>query len=114
MHYVTGVALVIRVAMSLALVARHLVAELALPFNGLLEARDRAGRFFRLADHIQTWRQPGLQEAADELLDQLRAHTRNRLDDDVAVLLVELTLTGPDSRPAPAASGERAGVDGLC
>jgi hypothetical protein len=32
---------------------------------------------------------------ADELLDRLRAHTRHRLDDDVAVLLAELTLTDP-------------------
>ena len=81
--------------------------------DGLLEARDRAGRFFRPADHIRALHQPGLQEAADELLDRLRAHTRDRLDDDVAVLLVELTPTGPGSRPAPAASEGRAGVDGL-
>jgi serine phosphatase RsbU (regulator of sigma subunit) len=61
--------------------------------DGLLEARDRAGRFFRLAEHIQTLRRPGLQSAADELLDSLRAHTRHRLNDDGALLLVELTLT---------------------
>ncbi|MGI8450308.1 MAG: PP2C family protein-serine/threonine phosphatase [Streptosporangiaceae bacterium] len=64
--------------------------------DGLLETRDRAGRFFNLADHIQVLRQPGLQPAADELMDQLRAHTRNHLDDDVAVLLVELTLDSPE------------------
>ena len=67
--------------------------------DGLLEARDRAGRFFRLAEHIQALRRPGLQEAVDELLDRLRAHTRYRLDDDVAVLLVELTPADPGSRP---------------
>ena len=67
--------------------------------DGLLEARDRAGRFFPLSEHAQTLRQPGLQAAIDELLDQLRAHTRNRLDDDVAVLLVELILTGPAGGP---------------
>jgi sigma-B regulation protein RsbU (phosphoserine phosphatase) len=33
--------------------------------------------------------------AIDELMDRLRAHTRRRLDDDVAVLLAELTLTDP-------------------
>jgi phosphoserine phosphatase RsbU/P len=68
--------------------------------DGLLEARDRARRFFRVEEHIQALRRPGLQAAVDELLDRLRAHTRYRLDDDVAVLLVELTLTSPGPRPA--------------
>ncbi|MGI8451934.1 MAG: PP2C family protein-serine/threonine phosphatase [Streptosporangiaceae bacterium] len=81
--------------------------------DGLLEARDRAGRFFRLAEQAGALGRPGLQEAVDELLDRLRAHTRNRLDDDVAVLLAELILTGPESGPAPPASGGRPGVDGL-
>ena len=43
---------------------------------------------------------PDLQAAADELMDRLRAHTRRRLDDDVAVLLAELTLTDPGLQPA--------------
>jgi sigma-B regulation protein RsbU (phosphoserine phosphatase) len=68
--------------------------------DGLLEARDRAGRFFRLDEQIDALRRPGLQAAADELLDRLRAHTRNRLDDDVAVLVAELTLTHPRFQPA--------------
>ena len=80
--------------------------------DGLLEARDRAGRFFRVQEHIQALRRPGLQAAVDELLDRLRAHTRYRLDDDVAVLLVEFTLTGPGHRPPgtarPAPPAERA------
>ena len=68
--------------------------------DGLLEARDRAGRFFRVDQQIQALSRPDLQAAADELLDRLRAHTR-RLDDDVAVLLAELTLTDPhSSRPS--------------
>jgi hypothetical protein len=50
--------------------------------------------------------------AADELLDRLRAHTRHRLDDDVAVLLAELTLTDPalSSAPAPGAATYRSGA----
>jgi len=68
--------------------------------DGLLEARDRAGRFFRVDQQTDALRRPDLQAAADELLDRLRAHTRNRLDDDVAVLLAELTLTDPGRRPA--------------
>ena len=80
--------------------------------DGLLEARDRAGRFFRLDQQIQALSRPGLQAAADELLDRLRAHTRRRLDDDVAILLAELTLTDPGLQPAapgrqPAAPGRQ-------
>jgi phosphoserine phosphatase RsbU/P len=70
--------------------------------DGLLEARDRAGEFFRLDDQAEALRLPSLQAAVDGLLDRLRAHTRHRLDDDVAVLLVELTLTGPDPGPSGA------------
>jgi sigma-B regulation protein RsbU (phosphoserine phosphatase) len=67
--------------------------------DGLLEARDRAGQFFRLDDHLQALARPGLQAAVDDLIGRLRAHTRNRLGDDVAVLLVELTVTRSDTRP---------------
>jgi sigma-B regulation protein RsbU (phosphoserine phosphatase) len=73
--------------------------------DGLLEARDRAGRFFRVDQQTDALRRPDLQAAADELLDRLRAHTRRRLDDDVAVLLAELTLTDTGLRPA--ALGQR-------
>ena len=68
--------------------------------DGLLEARDRTGRFFRIDQQTDALRQPDLQTAADELLDRLRAHTRRRLDDDVAVLLAELTLTDAGFQPA--------------
>jgi hypothetical protein len=74
--------------------------------DGLLEARDRAGRFFRVDQQIQALSRPDLQAAVDELMDRLRAHTRRRLDDDVAVLLAELTLTDPGFQPA--APGQRA------
>src|ERR1700727_1366390 len=73
--------------------------------DGLLEARDRAGRFFRLDQQTETLRRSDLQAAADELLDRLRAHTRHRLDDDVAVLLAELTLTDPGPQPQSPAPG---------
>jgi sigma-B regulation protein RsbU (phosphoserine phosphatase) len=68
--------------------------------DGLLEARDRAGQFFRVDQQIQALNRPDLQAAVDELMDRLRAHTRRRLDDDVAVLLAELTLTDPAVQPA--------------
>ncbi len=72
--------------------------------DGLLEARDRAGRLFRLDQQVEALRLPSLQAAVDELLDRLRAHTRYRVNDDVAVLLVELTIAGPET--ASAASGQ--------
>ncbi len=59
--------------------------------DGLLEARDRAGRYFRLEDWVDTLRQPDLQAAADQLLSRLIAHARRKLDDDVALLLLEVT-----------------------
>jgi hypothetical protein len=65
--------------------------------DGLLEARDRAGRYFRLDDCIDTLRHPDLQAAADELLSRLLAHARRKLDDDVALLLVE--AVSPPARP---------------
>jgi phosphoserine phosphatase RsbU/P len=57
--------------------------------DGLLEARDRAGRYFRLEDCLDTLRRPDLDAAAQELLDRVVAHTGRRLDDDVAILLFE-------------------------
>jgi phosphoserine phosphatase RsbU/P len=59
--------------------------------DGLLEARDRAGRYFRLDDCLDMLRRPDLQEAVDGLLDRLIAHSGRKLDDDVALLLVEAT-----------------------
>lgn len=67
--------------------------------DGLLEARDRAGQFFRLDEQADALGRPDLEAAAGELLDRLRAHTRHRLDDDVALLLAELTLTDPGLQP---------------
>jgi serine phosphatase RsbU (regulator of sigma subunit) len=61
--------------------------------DGMLEARDRAGRFFRLEDAVDTLRHPDLQAAADGLLGRLLAHTGRKLDDDVALLLLEAAPT---------------------
>jgi Stage II sporulation protein E (SpoIIE) len=79
--------------------------------DGLLEARDRAGRFFRVDQQIHALRRPDLQAAADDLLDRLRAHTRRRLDDDVAVLLAEFTLTGPSPGFQASVPGQRSAAD---
>lgn len=59
--------------------------------DGLLEARDRAGEYFRLEDSLDVLRNPDLQAAVDGLIDRLLAHTGRDLDDDVALLLLEAT-----------------------
>ena len=67
--------------------------------DGLLEARDRAGRFFRVDQQIEALSRPDLQAAADELLDRLRAHpapARRRR----RRMLADLTLTDPALQPA--------------
>lgn len=68
--------------------------------DGLLEARDRTGRFFRLDDAVDTLREPDLQAAADGLLARLLTHTGRRLDDDVALLLME-AAAAPAAPAAP-------------
>jgi phosphoserine phosphatase RsbU/P len=86
--------------------------------DGLIEARDPAGRFFQLSDGLAALRRPSLESAADELLGRLRAHTGRKLDDDVAVLLFE--ATSPPARPGDdaiagptPAAGTRPGGDRL-
>jgi phosphoserine phosphatase RsbU/P len=76
--------------------------------DGLLEARDRAGRYFRLEDCLDTLRLPDLEAAADELLARLVAHTGRRLEDDVALLLFEAT-----SPALPASAPEQDGQPSL-
>jgi len=78
--------------------------------DGLLEARDRAGRYFRLEDCLDTLRRPDLEAAADELLDRLVAHTGRRLDDDVAVLLFEAASRPAQRGEEPAAAAASARV----
>ena len=79
--------------------------------DGLLEARDRAGRYFRLEDGLDTLRQPDLETAADKLLGRLLAHTERRLDDDVALLLLEATpLPARPRSESPAAQAPGGGV----
>jgi len=80
------------------LAARHPTAAAPSPGG---EARDRTGRYFRLEDCLDTLRHPDLQAAVDGLFDRLLAHAGRKLDDDVALLLLEATST-------PARSGQDA------
>src|SRR5215469_9598514 len=70
--------------------------------DGLLEARDRAGSYFQPTDYLDTLRDPDLQAAADGLLDRLAAHAGRKLDDDVALLLVEVVPPPAVNEPGAA------------
>ncbi len=72
--------------------------------DGLLEARDRAGRYFRPEHCLDTLRDPDLQAAADGMLARLTAHAGRRLDDDVALLLLEIAPTPAGAEPRLAAA----------
>ena len=72
--------------------------------DGLLEARDRAGRYFRPEECLDTLRNPDLQAAADGLLNRLAAHTGRTLDDDVALLLLEIAPPPAGNEQGPAAT----------
>lgn len=77
--------------------------------DGLLEARDRAGHYFRPEAHLDTLRDPDLQAAADGLLDRLVAHSGRKLADDVALLLVEVApapVSAAGQWPVPARGQE--------
>ncbi len=64
-------------------------ARLLLYTDGLVEARDRRGRFFPLDDHVDGLSDPSLDLALDHLVDTLVLHVGARVDDDLALVLVE-------------------------
>jgi phosphoserine phosphatase RsbU/P len=72
--------------------------------DGLLEARDRAGRYFRPEDCLDTLRDPDLQAAADGLLSRLAAHAGRKLNDDVALLLLEVAASPAGNQQRPVAT----------
>jgi phosphoserine phosphatase RsbU/P len=76
--------------------------------DGMLEARDRAGRYFRPESSLDVLREASLQAAADGLLGRLVAHAGRNLDDDVALLLVEIArpeCSGQEAIAAPVLDG---------
>lgn len=60
--------------------------------DGIVEARDTAGRFFPLLRHAGRLTHRPIHGSLDELLAALHRHTGARLHDDVAVLLVAAEL----------------------
>jgi len=61
--------------------------------DGLVEARDGRGAFFPLADHAPALGVGSLDDALDRLLDRLGDHAGERIDDDMALVLVEHLAT---------------------
>jgi phosphoserine phosphatase RsbU/P len=72
--------------------------------DGLLEQRDRVGRYFQPEDYLDTLRDPDLQAAADGLLDRLLTHAGRKLDDDVALLLMEVEPPPAGNQLGPVAA----------
>ena len=64
-------------------------ARLLLYTDGLVEARDRRGRFFPLDDHVDGLSHPSLDHALDPLVDELVLHVGAHVDDDLALVLAE-------------------------
>lgn len=63
--------------------------RLLLHTDGLLEARDRLGRFFPVARVLDELAALPTEQLLDALLARLRVHVGGHIDDDVALLLVE-------------------------
>ena len=57
--------------------------------DGLVESRDRSGRFFPLEEHTGVLSGLPLGEALDELVERLRRFAGGRIADDVALVLAE-------------------------
>ena len=71
--------------------------RLLLYTDGLVEARDRDGRFFPLQDLVEVLREADLQQAVGDLVGALMSHVPGRLADDLAVLLTERLPVNADN-----------------
>jgi sigma-B regulation protein RsbU (phosphoserine phosphatase) len=75
--------------------------RLLLYTDGVSEARDLNGAFLDLREVGPLLVGGSVEAAIDRLLDAVRGHTaRGEFSDDVAVLLLEHTTTGPEYRPS--------------
>jgi serine phosphatase RsbU (regulator of sigma subunit) len=57
--------------------------------DGVIEARDAAGRFYPLAERVAAWAESDPASLIKRLHDDLRAYAGGHLDDDAAVVAVE-------------------------
>jgi hypothetical protein len=82
--------------------------RLLLYTDGVSEARDAAGGFFPLIERVERSYGRDARALVDALENDLRAHVGGRLDDDVAMLLVDAEpaeLPGPLPEPRQGARG---------
>ncbi|MGY0056829.1 SpoIIE family protein phosphatase [Streptomyces sp. LZ34] len=61
----------------------------------MTEARDPAGEFYPLADRLSGWASLPTPELLQRLKKDLDAHTKGRLQDDAAVIVLEHVPGGP-------------------
>lgn len=66
--------------------------------DGIVEARDPAGRFYPFAERVRSWAGGGPDTLVRHLRDDLLAYVHGRLDDDAAVVAVQRTSLTPDRR----------------
>jgi serine phosphatase RsbU (regulator of sigma subunit) len=57
--------------------------------DGLVEARDKSGAFFPLAEHAPQLREGSLEEALDRLVTRLTEYTGHRVSDDMALVIAQ-------------------------
>ncbi|MCP9212081.1 PP2C family protein-serine/threonine phosphatase [Streptomyces sp. NEAU-Y11] len=57
--------------------------------DGVIEARDGAGRFYPLPERMARWREDPLDRLVDQVRADLRRHAGGDLDDDAALLAIE-------------------------
>jgi sigma-B regulation protein RsbU (phosphoserine phosphatase) len=81
----------------------HAGSRMLLHTDGLLEARDADGHFFRVEEHLRALAEEPPEACLDGLLQRLRDHCGGCIGDDVALLLVERAAV-----PAPAQSRDGA------
>lgn len=71
--------------------------------DGLLEARDRTGRFYPFAERVRAWRGNDPGALIRYLRDDLLAHVHQHLDDDAALVAIQRTPVPAAPRGAKAA-----------
>jgi serine phosphatase RsbU (regulator of sigma subunit) len=67
--------------------------------DGVLEARDRDGRFYPFAERVRRWRGNAPDALVRYLRDDLLTHVHQRLSDDAALVAIQRTPPAPDAPP---------------
>ncbi|MFD8372346.1 PP2C family protein-serine/threonine phosphatase [Streptomyces sp. NPDC059688] len=86
--------------------------QLLLYTDGITETRDPAGTFYPLLQRLRSWGPLPPRELLENLHDDLRAYSHNRLTDDTAALSVYLLADEPSRAAPPPADAGRSGEPG--